>query len=143
MTEMKVPGRLSLRALWQKLKGRKEKVPQPKRPPLKETRSIEPLERRIAPASLIDASTLIYKDLEGDTVTVKFSQPIFDPASPALNALLEGVFTFSAGDSHSGTDTPQQLQLIDLSKAPVIGFKNVAAGTSLSITAEKTGGSGD
>src|SRR6476619_505566 len=102
---MKWSRRWSFRTLWQKLTRRKAIVPMQKRPFIRETRSIEPLEKRIAPASLIDPSTLIYTDLEGDTVTVRFSKPIFDPGSPVLNTLLEGVFKFSAGDAHSGTDT--------------------------------------
>lgn len=101
------------------------------------------MEGRIAPATLLDASTLLYTDPDGDMVTVKFSQPIFDLASSALNATLDQVFKFSAGDAHSGTDTAQQLQLIDLSKAPVINFESVAAGASLTIIAAKNGVNGD
>jgi hypothetical protein len=142
MIEMKAR-KLSLRALWQKIRPRR-KAPTPKpKPTARPARGIEPLEGRIAPATLVDASTLLYKDVDGDMVTVKFSKAIFDPASALLNATLDQVFVFSAGDAHGGTDTAQQLQLLDLSKAPVINFKNVASGASLTVTATKAGLEGD
>src|SRR5438309_525212 len=38
--------------------------------------SIEPLEARIAPATLLNPTTVTYQDADGDDVTVKFSKPV-------------------------------------------------------------------
>jgi hypothetical protein len=139
-------------SFWQKLWGRlrrkrAEGAPagpeRARRTTAHATPVVEPLERRIAPASLVNPSTLVFTDLEGDTVTIEFSKPLFDLPASTLNTKLEDVFKFSAGDAHSGTETPQQLQLIDLTKAPVIDFNNAAAGISFTITANQTGGAGD
>src|SRR5688572_2820753 len=133
-----------LQMLWRKLLARKQRarvrkaVSQARVAP-----AAEPLERRIAPASLINPSTLVYTELDGDTVTITFSKPLFDLPPATLNTKLDDVFKFSAGDAHSGTETPQQLQLIDLTKAPVVDFKNAAAGISFTIAATKIGVTGD
>ena len=37
---------------------------------------IEPLESRIALASALNNTTLVFTDVDGDLVTVKFSKPI-------------------------------------------------------------------
>jgi len=137
-----------LQMLWSKLR---RKRPQPARAgvhkpaprPAAGAPSVEPLERRIAPASLINPSTLVYTDLDGDTVTISLSKALFDLPASTLNTKLDDVFSFSTGDAHSGTETPQQLQLIDLTKAPVVDFKNAAAGISFTISATKVGEAGD
>ena len=57
--------------------------------------SLEPLESRIAPATLLpDLKTVTYQDVDGDDVTVKFSKPIL------TGGLETTVFTF---DSAFGT----------------------------------------
>jgi hypothetical protein len=106
---------------------------------------IEMLEGRIAPATLINATTLEYVDADGDRVTVKFSKALFDDDPAVLTTYINNVFKFSEGsvflDASLDPGTPQQLQLIDLTKVPVIGFgsdaKSPAQGVSFTISAEK------
>jgi len=145
--------RLSLRALLQKLFRRsatRPAAPARKAPPVaRAPQGIEPLEGRIAPAILLNASTLTFIDLNGDNVAVKFSRDLFNPADPNLNTNLEKVFIFSAGKAHGGAadpekDVAQQLQVIDLTK--VVGTPGVpspAAGVSVTVTATKNGDAGD
>jgi hypothetical protein len=108
-------------------------------------RSIEPLEGRIAPASLVDARTIQFTDLDGDVVTVAFSKDLFD-ATPDL-AKLNQIFKFSDGTAASLFEAtgPQQLQLIDLTKVGVdsvgSGFVSKAEGVSVTVAAIK--GAGD
>src|SRR5687768_18511403 len=54
--------------------------------------SFEPLEGRIAPAILLNASTVQFTDTDGDLVTVKLSKPLLQ--GPGLDALLDEVFKF-------------------------------------------------
>jgi hypothetical protein len=130
--------------LWRKLfparKAVAAKPPQPVRRPVS---SLEPLEGRIAPATLISATTLSYQDLDGDTVTVKFSKPIFDLSSPGTgNTQANAIFSFTGGNGVDGNNTtPQSLNLIDLTKAPLKSAANVAAGISFTITAKSASGS--
>lgn len=133
-----------LSKMWRKLRG---KNPQPvKLEPLKKPEpaakkphsTLEPLEGRIAPATLLNGSTLIFNDIDGDLVTVKFSKAVFDPKSPTLATDLANVFQFAPGAN--GT---QQLQLIDLTSAPVVGGKNTAMDTAITITAAKSNGNGN
>lgn len=74
---------------------------------------IEPLEDRIAPASLVGPNTVIYTDADGDSVTLKISKPLFTSA-----AVANSVLTYSSGPDAVGTGTGahEQLQLIDLTK---------------------------
>jgi hypothetical protein len=53
---------------------------EPKRP--RTDSSFEPLEGRIAPAVLLNATTIQFTDTDGDLVTVKFSKSLFQPGSP-------------------------------------------------------------
>lgn len=96
-------------------------------------RAAEPLEGRIAPASLINASTLQFTDIDGDFVTVKFSKSLFTQTGAALESTLAGVFKFSTGVAHTGSE-PQQLQKIDLTQIPLVGGKPAAEGVSFTIT---------
>ena len=95
--------------------------------------SIEGLEGRIAPASLISLNTIEYQDADGDAVTVKFSKNIFDGPTRSLQlAKANQVLRFSglAGVTDSDLST-QQLQLIDLTQlATALG-----TGLSFSVTA--------
>jgi hypothetical protein len=119
----------------------------PTRRPLvrKVTSSIEGLEGRIAPATLLNPSTVIFQDLEGDTVTVKFSKNLFTGTTAQQLATANQVFKFSAGDIAQSNTTPQQLQLIDFTKFAVnLGTGlSTATGVSVTVTAVKTGLNGN
>jgi hypothetical protein len=67
--------------------------------------NLVPLEARETPATLVDASTLTYRDVDGDSVVVKLSKPVLD--SPATVA---SVFTFAPGPVLGG----EQLRSINL-----------------------------
>jgi hypothetical protein len=103
---------------------------------------IEPLEGRIAPAILLNASTLSYTDTDGDLVTVKFSKNIFQFGAAGIDAELAKVFKFDNGTAHvaATVDAPQQLRLIDLSAATATGsILGNLNGVSFSVTAEVGG----
>lgn len=148
-----------LSRLWQKMKpfastattrSTQSEPARPRQKPRREIVGIEPLEGRIAPATLIDASTISFTDLDGDQVTVHFSKPLFNQATAEQRALvLEAVFSFETYGtggamvaSAFGSDGPQQLKLLDLSKFNLQGPKSVAGGVSISIIADQVG-SGD
>jgi hypothetical protein len=77
---------------------------------------IEPLECRIAPALILDGSTVQYRDVDQDLVTVKFSKNLFtgvDAAGAPLDPEDEAfqVFDFANGDLLAGDiTTAQELQ---------------------------------
>lgn len=77
---------------------------------------IEPLESRIAPATLVNPTTLTFHDQDGDDVTLKFSKPVLTSIAIA-NAVLK--FDTGTVDADATNDTAQQLQLIDLTALPV------------------------
>ena len=90
--------------------------------------SIEGLEGRIAPATLINVSTLQYTDFDGDTVTVKFNKNVLTDLASA-----NAVFKFDAGTVLAGPTldpTAQQLRLIDLTQIAA-----TANGVSFTVTA--------
>src|SRR3954453_24263581 len=103
-------------------------------------RGIEPLEGRIAPATLLPGGKdLTYLDADGDHVTVHFSKSLF-PANPIqANAVLQNVFTFATGKAHTGEanttgdDVAQLLQSIDLTSL-LVGSKNLATGVSITVS---------
>ncbi len=98
---------------------------------------IELLEARIAPATLINPTTVTYQDVDGDEVTIKLSKPVFLDALTA-NALLR----FSTGLIDGSNATPQQLERIDFG-AHVVPAE--AADTNISVSAKRsaqTGGDG-
>src|SRR5687767_15989404 len=83
------------RRLWQKIAGRRKPAPpvQPPRGPAERERAgIEPLEGRIAPATLVSATVVSFTDLDGDAVTIRFSEPLFDPAKSIAENRLNDVF---------------------------------------------------
>ena len=84
---------------------------------------IEPLEARIAPATLVSPTTVTYKDGNGDTVTVAISKPLFNAA------VVNKVFAFDTGSVNGDNSTAQQLQTLDLD-----WFGLAATGMNLSIT---------
>lgn len=148
-----------LSRLWQKMKpfantastrSAQSEPMRPRQKPRREIVGIEPLEGRIAPATLIDASTISFTDLDGDHVTVHFSKPLFNQATAEQRALmLEAVFSFETHGTGGAmvasafdSDGPQQLKLLDLSKFNLQGPKSVAGGISISIIADQVG-SGD
>ncbi|MHA3770905.1 beta strand repeat-containing protein [Verrucomicrobiota bacterium sgz303538] len=113
---------------------------------------IEMLEGRIAPATLINPTTVVFTDVDGDHVTVKFSKPIFSQVeSQDLATVLNNVFKFSTGnigtDAAQDTGTGQQLQLIDLTRIPLVGdvghAQSPATAVSITVTADKVGSAGN
>lgn len=67
--------------------------------------ALVPLEVRETPATLVDAATLTYRDVDGDSVVVKFTKPILDDL-----ATVAAVFTFAPGPVLGG----EQLRSINL-----------------------------
>lgn len=85
---------------------------------------IEQLEGRLAPATLVSASTVSFKEADGDTVTVKLSQNLLT----AANANTAFSFDTGPGGVNGSNATPQQLQEIDLAAL------TPATGTHLGLT---------
>ena len=117
---------------------------------MRERAGIEPLEGRIAPATLVSATVVSFTDLDGDAVTITFSEPLFDPAKSIAENRLNEVFKFSNGTAAVNFESagPQQLQLIDLTRVQSVvvdgGLSNPASGTSVVVRAVKSaGGLGD
>lgn len=104
-------------------------------------RSIEPLEGRVAPATLINPQTISFTDLDGDKVTVHFSKAFLTTSN------VGEIFKFSDGTTSSAfnENEPQQLQLIDLNRVPVNldTFISRADGVSFTVIAEKDGALGN
>jgi hypothetical protein len=101
----------------------------------------EPLEARIAPASLLNPKTLVFTDVDGDQVRIVFSRPVFTGTAEANLALANLVFQFNAGDVGQGAAEPQQLQLIDFTKFPVIAGKGSSVnGVSFTISSTAADG---
>jgi hypothetical protein len=96
--------------------------------------AIEPLEARIAPASLVSPTTVTFQDKNGDAVTVTISKPLFTAADVLK------VFTFDsafATGSTAGVDSvQQQLELLNID---ALGL--AAKGINISITAQPVNGS--
>lgn len=138
-----MPKRPSLwQKVWSKLRGRKTPAPAPaprgkssQRPQREPSSLLEPLEGRIAPASLINPTTVMYKDIDGDIVTIKFSKPLF-----TSDGLANDILTFTQADSvtngpfNPATAVPEQLQLINVATAALAAK---AQGLSITITSVK------
>lgn len=84
---------------------------------------IEPLEARIAPATLA-GQVLTYTDLDGDKVAITFSN----------GTLTAGMFAFDTGFVDGDNSTRQQLQAIDVGSAVGIG------GADITMKVTKAGG---
>jgi hypothetical protein len=83
----------------------------------------------VSPAKLINASTVVYTDSDGDRVTVKLSQPLLTEAN------VNDVFRFDNG-MVGGTDlSGQQLQFIDLGVLATNGL-------GVDVTVKRGGGDG-
>src|SRR5262245_61609794 len=86
----------------------------PSRPATKARRAaalcVEALEERYALATLLGATTLSYRDKDGDLVAVSFSKPILTAAN--VNA----IFTFDsgAGAVNGSNAKKEQLQKVNL-----------------------------
>ena len=104
---------------------------------------IEVLEARIAPATLLDPRTIIFTDIDGDDVTIKFSRDVFTGDAAAKLARANQVFTFDTGSIEStppATPVPQQLRLVDLTKFGVsASFGSSVNGVGLTFTATQKG----
>lgn len=84
------------------------------------------LEGRLAPATFVNANSVTYQDVDGDTVTVSISKPIFSANN------VGGFFRFDTG-GFGNNNTPQSLQELTLTDAR-------AQGATVSITAKKPTG---
>jgi hypothetical protein len=89
--------------------------------------SLESLESRRAPATLVDAKTVTFKDPAGDTATIVVSKPILTDA-----ALANAIFTFDTGNVNGDNSAAQQLQTIDMR-----GFGN---GLGVTVTGKDANG---
>jgi hypothetical protein len=89
---------------------------------------VEALESRLAPATLVDAHTVTYQDVDGDRVTVALSRPILNTGN------VNQVFLFNTGLVNGDNSGTQQLQSIKLAGLAT------AAGVSLQVTAVRGGG---
>jgi hypothetical protein len=63
--------------------------------------TIEPLEARIAPATLLNPTTVTYQDIDGDNVTVKLNKAVLDEST------INDVLKFSTGAVDGCNTTPQ------------------------------------
>lgn len=95
--------------------------------------SLEPLEARIAPATLLPGGKIAtFTDIDGDAVTVKFSKPILTAGN------VGGIFSF-IGSTFANTG-PQRLGTLLLAN-----LGDAADGVNITITAKRspvTGGNG-
>jgi hypothetical protein len=92
--------------------------------PMKHFTLIEPLEDRIAPATILNPYTVTYQDLNtaangsqviGETVVVKISHPLFtSPAAAAKILLFTDINGSSIKESFTGNGTGEFLNAIDL-----------------------------
>ena len=78
---------------------------------------VEALEVRQMPATLVSPTTLTYQDLDGDSVTVTFSQSILNAGN------VNTIFTFSSGMGavNGNNNTKQLLQKVALQTELPVG----------------------
>jgi hypothetical protein len=96
--------------------------------------SIELLESRIAPAVILNPTTVTYSDVDGDDVTIHISKPLFTTEN------LNQVLFFSDSTARLDGSLPQAL-----STFLVKNFGDAASGVDISITAKRSaihGGNG-
>src|SRR4051812_21496410 len=72
-------------------------------------RGFEQLESRDAPATLVNATTVPFQDVDGDDVTVKITKQLFWAAT------INNVFDFSVGSVNGNNATKQKCWGIDRS----------------------------
>src|SRR5262245_20657879 len=85
---------------------------------------VEPLEGRLAPATLVNPTRLTYQDADGHAVTVAYSRPVLTREN------VNSVFTFGAWGVTDDNSLPQQLRSIDVTSVGA-----AAKGTSITVTA--------
>jgi hypothetical protein len=85
---------------------------------------IEPLEQRIAPATLVSPTTVSFQDKNGDAVTVTISKSLFTTANVGT------LFTFDTGSVNGDNTVQQQLETLDLTS-----LGSAAKGVDITITA--------
>lgn len=83
------------------------------------------LETRVLPATFVNPTTMTYTDVDGDDVSVTFSNPILTASN------VNSVFQFNRGSVNGNNVFPQQLQKISLT-----GIAR-AAGTSITTVATR------
>ena len=88
------------------------------------TLSVQELEGRFAPATLVGATKVTYQDADGDNVAVVFSKPILNSGN------VNDVFEFNTGGANGNNAIKQKLQSMNLT---VLGL--AAAGTAITVTA--------
>lgn len=93
---------------------------------------IEPLESRIAPATIINPTTVTYQDVDGDTVTIKLSKPLFNDANVGNIA---DILVFDIDGVGGSNDLKQQLQAIDLTKLSSLA---AAKGVNITVSAKRS-----
>lgn len=81
------------------------------------------LETRLAPATLVNPNTVIYRDQANQLVTVTISKPVFEAGT------INDVFKFNQGTVNGNTNQLQRLDLLTLTDLP-------AQGATLTITTE-------
>ncbi len=89
---------------------------------------IEPLESRIAPATLVSPTTVTFQDKNGDIATVKISAPLLTRSN------VKDVFLFDTGSVNGVNSTMQQLESLDIA-----ALGPGANGINISITAQPEG----
>src|SRR5260221_8892990 len=89
--------------------------------------SLECLEPRDAPATLVSGTRLSYQDVDGDSVAVTFSKSILTAGN------VNSVFTFDVGSVNGANAVEQQLRRIDLT-----GIGAPAAGTAITTAATRS-----
>ncbi|MEA3186514.1 MAG: hypothetical protein QOD99_344 [Chthoniobacter sp.] len=90
---------------------------------------IEHLEVRIAPATLLNPTTVTFQDVDGDDVTVKLSKPLFTDA-----AATDGILHFTTGTVNGDNSAAQQLERIDVSAVPAA----TTAGLKITVSAKRS-----
>jgi hypothetical protein len=101
---------------------------------MKQQQSLELLEARIAPATLVSPTTVTFSDIDGDDVTIHISKPLFTAEN------LNQVLIFSDSDARADSTVPQSL-----SAFLVKGLGVPANGVDITVTAKRSslhGGNG-
>jgi len=94
---------------------------------------IEPLESRIAPATLVSANTVTWTDVDGDLATLHLSKDILTSSN------VYSIFQFNTGSVSGSNSTQQQLEVLDLTS-----LGSLARHVNITVTADtRPGGNGE
>jgi len=94
---------------------------------------IEPLESRIAPATLVNANTVSWTDVDGDLATLHLSKDILTSSN------VSSIFQFNTGSVNGSNSTQQQLVVLDLTS-----LGSLARHVNITVTATtRAGGDGE